>query len=434
MKILHVAHGFPPQTSGGTERAVEALARAMQGAGHDVTVVAGSLEAAPTDRVDEEDHGGLPVLRMHRDDLYFESWFKCYAPGVSATFEKLCAERQPDVVHVHHWIRLTSDLVRIARAAGATVAVTMHDYYTSLASPVRRAGQSEPAAPPSPAYVSGAEVAEAFAFHRRDLHADVCAAHLRCAPSGSHAAGLQEMAPGALGPIEVTPPPLLQVPARRPDASGPRQRRLVTWGTIYPDKGLETVLDALRAVDGWSLEVWGDAHDPEYRSHVMQRAQGLDIAFRGAFDVGDLARTAADYAVLPSMCHESYGLTMDEAQILGLPVLASDLPAYRERVPASCCAFFTPGDPGSLEALLRDEASLAQLAVPAPPQVVDAAAAAEHLLGLYEKARRGEIAAAPATEEITGRERARELFRRAERRLWTALQQPQPPAPPDDFV
>ena len=117
MKILHVAHGFPPETLGGTERGVESLARAMQQKGHDVAVVAGSLQQAPTERVDREDYDGLPVLRMHRDDLYFESWFKCYAPGVSAAFEMLLAEQRADVVHVHHWIRLTSDLVRLAKAA-----------------------------------------------------------------------------------------------------------------------------------------------------------------------------------------------------------------------------------------------------------------------------------------------------------------------------
>ena len=51
MKIFLVLHGFPPETRGGTERAVEALGRAMQAAGHEVIVVADSLAQGPTDAV-----------------------------------------------------------------------------------------------------------------------------------------------------------------------------------------------------------------------------------------------------------------------------------------------------------------------------------------------------------------------------------------------
>jgi len=334
MKILLVLHGFPPQTSGGTERAVEALARAMQRAGQQVVVVAGSLEVGPPDTVTEEDCGGLRVLRLHRDDLDFESWWKTHHPGVSAAFHDLLARELPDVVHVHHWIRLTSDLVRIARAAGCVTAVTMHDYFIAMASPVRRAAQTEPAPPAAQVFLSAAEVREAFAFHRRDLRADVCAAQLRCSPSRSHAEGLVAMAAGPLGEIEVTPPPLLQPLVRRVGAGGPRHHRLITWGSVYPEKGLEVVFEALRGAGGnWSLEVWGEAHQPAYRERIERRAEGLPVRFRGAFVASDLERVEADYAVLPSLCHESYGLVMDEALSLGLPIIASDLPAYQERAP-----------------------------------------------------------------------------------------------------
>src|SRR5262249_3032264 len=138
----------------------------------------------------------------------------------------------------------------------------------------------------------------------------------------------------------------------------------------------------------------------------------------------------ADYAVLPSRCHESYGLTLDEALLLGLPILASDLPVYRERAPTTACAFFAPGDAASLAALLRDEAKLQRLALPPAPNPVTAAAA--QLLALYASARKEPRTASALPN--TDRERALLLFRRAERRLWTALQQPHPPAPPPTFL
>jgi len=431
MNVLHVVHGFPPETSGGTERTVEALARAMQRLGCTVTVAAGSLRLGNPGEPTREDHDGLPVLRLHRDDLWFESWFKTFSPPLSEGFARLLARLQPDVVHVHHWLRLTSDLARIARAAGCTVAVTCHDYFAVLARPVRRVHEPAPAPPPAPAYVSAGEAAEAFAFHRRDFADELRAAHLRLVPSRAHAVGLAAAAGRGLGEFEVAAPPHLGSPLRPLPERVPRGRHLLTWGTLYPEKGIETALDALARVPrdlGYSLTVLGEAHDPEFAAHLRARAQGLDVRFGGAFTPADLQRCEADYALLPSLAAESYGLVLDEALQLGLPILASDVPAYRERAPGASTAFFPAGDAVALAALLSAPDALARLARPQPPDLLDADRAAADLLARYRAARARP--AAPYAPEVTDRERAAILFRRAERRLWSALQRPDPPAPP----
>jgi glycosyltransferase involved in cell wall biosynthesis len=431
VNILLALHAFPPECSGGTERTVEALARAMQDAGHRVTIAAGSLEQASTARVDRRAHGGLDVRVLHRDDLWFERWEKAWSPGLSQTFAALLAELAPDVVHVHHWIRLTSDLVRCARAAGCVAAVTMHDYFTSRASPVRRADRDTAAPPDVPAWMGAGEADEAFAFHRRDFFDEVRAADLRFAPSQAHADGLRATLPGDPGAIAVTPPPLLRRPARA-RAPAAFARKLVTWGTLYPEKGLDTVLEALRAAGlGWQLEVFGEAHEPGYREALRARAQGLPVRWRGAFQTEDLETIDADLAVLPSLCHESYGLTMDEALCLGLPVIASDLPSYRERAPAASCAFFPAGDAHALAALLGDARALRALQRPQPPPPWTAAQAAAQLLAEYERARAAPRK--PYAPEVSDRERARAVFRRAERRFWSMLQQPDVVPPPDGF-
>jgi glycosyltransferase involved in cell wall biosynthesis len=384
MKILHALHGFPPELTGGTERTVEALSRAMQRQGHEVVVVAGTLERAPCERVVESEHDGLRVVRLHRDDAYFEDWHKARSPGVSRAFERLLARERPDVVHVHHWIRLTDDLVRLARAAGARTAVTLHDYWTALATPVRMWGDDAPHPPGDREPLPAAVRAEAFARHRRELSADVRAADVRLAPSAAHARGLAEMADGELGEIAVSPPPLLRVPERRAAPQGPRGRRLLYWGSIYPEKGVDHVLDALFSVGGgWTLDVLGEAHEPVYRESLRRRSELLPVTFHGRFEPGDLARIAADYAILPSTCHESYGLVLDEALCLGLPVIAADLPAYREHAQEGSCAWFAPNDPGSLAMLLCDEARLLALRVPEPPAVVTPERAAAELVARY---------------------------------------------------
>lgn len=435
MKILFALHGFPPEVKGGTERTVEALALAMVAAGHEVTILCGSLEVGPTDRVDEYEHHGLRVLRLHRDDLYFESWWKCYHPGLSATIANVLARVAPDVVHVHHWLRLSSDIVRLARVAGARAVLTAHDYFPVLGQMVRRHDDETIEAPAGSSWMTDVEVEEEFALHRRDFADEFRAAHLRLAPSQAHADGLRAVAGSEFGAIEPTAPPLLALPQRLASAPQAGGSRLLTWGSLYPDKGLETLMDAMRAAGGdWSLRVMGEAHDPDYRRELMNFSTGLEIEFTGSFETAELSAVEADYAVLPSLCLESYGLIVDEAQALGLPMIASDVPAYREHSQESASIFFSPGDAASLTMILLDPDALAKLEQPSAPAVWDATAAAADLLTRYESV---DQSASPFVPDVAlERARGRAMFRRAERRLWSALNASggEVNPPPDQFL
>ena len=155
------------------------------------------------------------------------------------------------------------------------------------------------------------------------------------------------------------------------------------------------------------------------------------MEFCGAFTHADLARAEADFAVLPSRCLESYGLILDEAFCLGLPVIASDLPAYREHAQPDACAFFAAGNAVALAELLIDQDRLSALGVPQPPLLPTPAEAAADLLRHYASVNRDQ-ATVPTT--ITDRDRAVQLFRRAERRLWSMLQKGGAVLPPDTFL
>jgi glycosyltransferase involved in cell wall biosynthesis len=435
VKILHLVHQFPDVLSGGTERQVAAIAAAQRTAGHEVRIACGSLELGPPQPVDAGLRHGAAVDELRRDDLYFESFEKAWSPGVGDAFRAVLARERPDVVHVHHWIRLSTDLARIAReAAVPVVACTLHDHWTVLADPARPFGMVEPEPPPAPRWMGAAERREAFAFHRDDLLDEVRSCHLRFVPSRAHAESLRALAVDELGPLEVAAPPLLERPPRRAPSDGIRGRRLLFWGSLYPAKGLELVLDAIASIgSGWELTVLGEAPDPAYGRALRERAARLPVRFGGAFQAADLAGVEADYAVVPATSHESYGLVVDEAQCLGLPLIAADLPAFREHVPAESCAFFEPNDPGSLAMLLLDAARLAGLRVPDPAGTT-AAEAAARLLGAYEAARAGRFRPVEAAPRAPMRARAGQLFRRAERRLWTALQAGELRLPPDTFL
>ena len=107
----------------------------------------------------------------------------------------------------------------------------------------------------------------------------------------------------------------------------------------------------------------------------------------GAFEHAELERTPFHLAVLPSLCPETHGFVLDEAQMLGLPALASDLGAYAERLGAGGRSF-PRGDAGALarelDALVEDPARLAAMrAAVRPPAPFE-----EHfgrVLALYEE-------------------------------------------------
>ena len=431
MKILFTVHGFPPEMTGGTERTVEALALAMQGLGHEVVVVCGSLQVGSVDRVDAFEHRGIRVLRLHRDDLYFESWFKVYHPGVSRTVQRLLRDEQPDVVHVHHWLRLTSDLARLARIGGARVVVSLHDYFPQLARVARRFDESQVSAPPPARWMTELEAREDFGLFQRDLFDELRSAHVLLAPSRAHADGVAAVSLGDLGEINPSPPPLLDVPPRLDRGGQTGGPHLLTWGSIYPEKGLEVLLDAMRATGGdLSLQIFGEAHDPGYQTQLEQRAADLNVTFRGPYRWEDFGEVTADYAVLPSLCQESYGLVVDEAQALGLPMVASDLPAYREHCQAAASVFVTPGDVPAWAGVLGDGEMLAGLALPSPAALPTALDAATDLLRSYSGVDDGTWRPDADLE----RDRGLQLFRRAERRLYSALNGAEVVLPPDEFL
>lgn len=137
MKVLLATAGYPPDVCGGTERSVQSLARGLLCAGHDVVVVAGTDRFEDGFRVSEDSDADpvsgrtLRVHRIHRDDLFYEHWQKSLAPRVGRAFDDILRAERPDVVHVHHWVCLTRDLVYRATVLGFPTVLSLHDYASS---------------------------------------------------------------------------------------------------------------------------------------------------------------------------------------------------------------------------------------------------------------------------------------------------------------
>jgi phosphatidylinositol alpha-mannosyltransferase len=129
--------------------------------------------------------------------------------------------------------------------------------------------------------------------------------------------------------------------------------------------------------------------------------EGIDVL--GSLSQDELTRelSRAKALVAPSLGGESFGMVLTRAFACATPVVASDIPGYREVVTAETALSVTPGDPGALAggvaALLADE----------PRRAAMGAAARRHAVASYawpDIARRLEA----IYEHVTGtvRERA----------------------------
>lgn len=127
-------------------------------------------------------------------------------------------------------------------------------------------------------------------------------------------------------------------------------------GSAAPYKGLSRLIMALKQLnrnDKWRLDVWGD---------TIGQDESLPIYYRGKFTHSaiETVYTSMDIMVVPSLCHETFGLVTLEALSYGVPVLVSDTVGAKDIVKEydSKFVFHSDEELVSLLELLVDDKSL----------------------------------------------------------------------------
>lgn len=129
MRILQVAHVLPPEANTGVENYTAQLSTAMSKAGHTVAVFARSLatDVPPMTMTREENQGVLTVRVALGGGHHFPHQRVRW--GMSAAFRKFVQEWNPEVVHFQHLLYHSLDYPAIAQEAGASVVITLHDFW-----------------------------------------------------------------------------------------------------------------------------------------------------------------------------------------------------------------------------------------------------------------------------------------------------------------
>jgi glycosyltransferase involved in cell wall biosynthesis len=424
LDVLHVIHQFPPESMGGSESYAFDIAQRQRARGLRVEVLSGSKHWQPKVTLEHDSIDGLPVHRLHRDDLFFDHHAKMWHPEVERIFAAFLRDRRPALVHVHHWVRLTCNLIEICWRQGVPAIVTLHDYYTSCPRAFRRRADDEACrrqlsaascgtCVPRYGYEPQAEIdagIELYADHYRaelSLAAGVLVAVGSTADLLAQTTGVPRDRYSVL-PLGYQPRFTGMAPLAPPAANAPL--RFAFWGGIGRHKGVDVLLRAFRLLHAErpgrsELQLLGGCESPEFEAELRMLAAGLPVTFHGAFDAAQLHACAPNVGVFPSTCIETFGLVLDECFELQLPCITSDLGALPQR--AGGAGLTTrAADAADLAAAMRrflDEPRLwheLRGQRPAPSPSLDAHVDA--LLGHYERARsqpRREAFVPPVTAE-----------------------------------
>jgi phosphatidylinositol alpha-mannosyltransferase len=165
-------------------------------------------------------------------------------------------------------------------------------------------------------------------------------------------------------------------------------------GRHEPRKGLAVLLDTFRLLPP-DVTLWVGGDGPETETLKAQVADEERIEWLGRLDDDQVARRVrgADVFCAPSLHGESFGVVLLEAMAAQTPIVASDLPGYRNVARAGHDALLVPpGDARALaDALMHvlDRPSLAEsLVVSGEARAAEFSMdlLAERYLDLYEEA------------------------------------------------
>jgi glycosyltransferase involved in cell wall biosynthesis len=414
MRILHVIHTFPPYSRAGSENYAEALAR-EQRRRHEVCVFHRVAEAdRPEYEVREGVFEGLPVARLNRTFRDLDAFRGTYrSQAVAEAFGGFLDRFAPSVVHFHHVTCLSTTCVEVAADRGIPVVYTLHDYW--LICPrgqlLRRDEQLSVCASNTEA---DCVRCMAWQLRMRGGHARVKDLTRRAAELARWKLPRSVYQRLALRPFLredaareeisdrvrsvramcervdcfVAPSRYLRdrylgfgIPGarllhsdygfdldpwggsalREPDPHG--RLRVAYLGTWIPPKGVHLLLEAFRELDSDRFVLYLHGHAVPYEGDESYERRLRDLAARlphvrigGAYTPAEIPGllAAADVLAVPSIWYENSPLTIHEAFLSRLPVVASAQGGMEELVRHEENGLtFRPRSPRALAAALR---------------------------------------------------------------------------------
>jgi glycosyltransferase involved in cell wall biosynthesis len=155
--------------------------------------------------------------------------------------------------------------------------------------------------------------------------------------------------PGAL--ITVAPPGVVHPPRDRGERR-PGPARIFTMGSISPRKAHHVLVEALNLIRDldWTCAIAGALErDPDtaeaLQAQIAELGLGARVRLLGEVDEAQAAQLYADADIFAlASVYEGYGMVFQEAQVHGLPIVATTGGAIPEAVHSGAGLLVPPGD------------------------------------------------------------------------------------------
>ncbi len=310
---------------GGVQVHIRQLARALEGRGHEVLVVAparSTLTAPPPVRI-----------VGHAVDVPFGGTVApiCFSRRSFRKIRGLIDVFEPDVVHVHEPLSPSTSMLATF-ATSAPLVATFHAF-------AERSRLMEVAAP-------------ALRTVSRRIGATIAVSKAAAGFAARAVRTEMEIVPNGTDVERWAHP--ASVAGGLPDG-----RRILWAHRLDPQKGFPVAVRAYARLaselDDVYLVVAGDGRDRDAIGLLSEQDRAR-VVMLGAVPNDDLPayHAAADVFVAPAVGQESFGIVLVEAMAAGVPVVASDIPGYREVVRDGVDGLLVPPrDPTALAAALR---------------------------------------------------------------------------------
>ena len=168
----------------------------------------------------------------------------------------------------------------------------------------------------------------------------------------------------------------------------PETNRLIYMGSFMPYKNLDTLVLALADLPEYELHLLSRV-SATVRTQLSRRAPQARLVFHDGVSDEEyhrLLRSAT--ALVTASLDEGFGIPLVEAMSLGIPVVVSDIPIFRE-IGGSAALYFDPSSADSITAAVRRLADPGEWAARSARSMDQAArftwaASARTLLGVLE--------------------------------------------------
>ncbi len=131
MKILLVVHTFLPKYLGGTEICTYELAKKYISLGHKVVIFCTDPLSHNTQlSVIESYYQGIKIYTVPKNINGYKKFSNTYSEKkVLKPFKSLLKNFKPDIIHYHHLMHLSVDLVELAKISRIPQILTLHDFW-----------------------------------------------------------------------------------------------------------------------------------------------------------------------------------------------------------------------------------------------------------------------------------------------------------------